>query len=143
MTISAVDIFTNLKLLFRHIESILDPIQNTYQSDLLLSLEMDWLNVHFGWNAVRYVSNSSWSRTITNESIIIFILSNCYYFFLFFMFLIIEYYLRLSNSFSDFFNTFLHFTFFPRFVKLVFSIYWRVFYLIQKQCCTYINEPAV
>ena len=96
---------------------------------------------------VRYVSNSSWSRTRTNEentywAIIIF---NCeiVIFFSFF-----ECYLWLLGFSIDFFKDCTVFsicillTVFQWFDELAFSLCWRVFCSFQKQCCSYINKPT-
>ena len=84
-----------------------------------------------GQNVVRYVSNSSWSRTITNE--------NTYWTIIIFNFetvITFSYFWMLSLTFGFFL------TVFQGFDDLTFSLRRRVFCSFQKQSYSYINRPT-
>ena len=102
--------------------------------------------MHIGKNVVRYVSNSSWSRTITNK--------NTYWTFIIFNFetvITFFYFWTLSLTFGFFYWFFQYYTVFKfcilltvfqQFDELALSLCRRAFRSFQKQCCSYINKPT-
>ena len=105
--------------------------------------------MYIGQNVVRYVSNSSWSKTITNENtywtIIIFNFDTVITFFFLFLNGIFYFWLFLLDFSIDFLILYcicILLTVFQRFDELAFSLCGRVFCCFQTQYFSYVNKPT-